>query len=238
MENEISQKGLEDISKQVACLDRHRDNPLVQDVIRGKILFKEKVLDFYGVWPDAGKEHCGLFTTSRSFVPAFSKKKEPEKMRKCPEGLIEVLDDFAEKSFDRTSLVYEKVREEYERGHNLMRNYTPLYGTIGMLAVSAGITLTFMTEPMIFSKYPPESLSDGLIKFGIGFIPFFAGVGGIFYARKLTGDEMERNAMKFEDLQTKPNQIRSEFTRLYKMAENVDNGARHYRKNAIEHALE
>ncbi|MBI4116820.1 hypothetical protein HY449_03695 [Candidatus Pacearchaeota archaeon] len=107
MTNEISQ---EQIERQIAHLDRYRDNSLVQDSISEKHITKNgfgdvvrmnlenACLNFYGVTRDGLREG------------------EPAKIGKYPKDLTEIVDCFDEKQpLNPNLLKYEDVRAAYKQ---------------------------------------------------------------------------------------------------------------------------
>ncbi|MBI2663228.1 hypothetical protein HYX15_01710 [Candidatus Woesearchaeota archaeon] len=181
----------------ISQIEKYEKHPKVCSVLTQDSTFVRHVGEFYDLSTELiGVPRVGL-------VPYFDVGKEnPEKFGKCPTDLIQILEGFEhnKKPLDGNKLVYERVREDYNRWHSPYRKVVDGLKFFGSLAVGAGGVWTALA---IKSRGGPDYMAISAATLGItGLISYIK--WGFYSEPKGTNHELD------------------EYLRLYRRALNAD----------------
>ena len=206
----MTNKNLEQLERQIAHLDKYRNNFLVRKVTLGETGFLKEVKEFYGVNRDAG-HILGLGVMSVPRAPSYFKDEESKKQGQIPQDLVEVLDEFGEKPLSRNLLEYTSVREAYQGMGNSNHAFSD-FNFSEFCTVAAGVA-----GGLVGIKYDSPGLVLGSLVLGLG------------SASCLSSLRKNRERKLRESRKSN----KKEFLKLYEHAEIADTVVEIYRKNLL-----
>ncbi|MBI4117023.1 hypothetical protein HY449_04745 [Candidatus Pacearchaeota archaeon] len=218
MKQETEEQRIEGIE----ILERHRDSPLVQMVVKGETQFQREIIDFYGIDPKRGGHLVAMTMSMGPIISTYSVKNyEDKKEKQHPKELIDTLDEFDPRHLNTNLLAYEDVRNSYA---GLNREAGPpdtwAFGC-GIIGAGGGAGIGYFLN--VLEINPLKTPVEALIGMGSGV------VAGIYLYRK--------DAKNKEKLRKSKVESRKEFEELFDRSVTADEAAKAYRNFLLTKSL-